>query len=93
MVLEAFACTAFSITEFTKTQHYSLEENTKEKILTDGLYHFTSKDVAKKIVNDGYFRPTKGLLQNHFGKDKVYMFYCGNHYGMEGIGYAELVEE
>lgn len=26
-------------------------------------------------------------------KDKVYMFYCGNHYGMEGIGYAELVEE
>lgn len=74
MVLEAFACTAFSLTEFTKTQHYSLEENTKEKILTEGLYHFTSKDVAKKIVSDGYFRPTKGFLQNHLGKDKVYMF-------------------
>lgn len=23
-------------------------------------------------------------------KDKVYLFYSGNHYGMEGIGYAEL---
>jgi hypothetical protein len=22
--------------------------------------------------------------------DKVYLFYCGNHYGMEGMGYAEL---
>jgi len=26
-------------------------------------------------------------------KDKVYLFYCGNHYGMAGIGYAELVKE
>jgi len=24
-------------------------------------------------------------------KDKTYMFYCGNHYGMGGIGYAELI--
>lgn len=26
-------------------------------------------------------------------KDKVYLFYSGNHYGMQGIGYAELEEE
>ena len=26
-------------------------------------------------------------------KDKVYLFYSGNHYGMEGIGYAELEEK
>lgn len=26
-------------------------------------------------------------------KNKVYLFYSGNHYGMEGIGYAELVEK
>jgi hypothetical protein len=26
-------------------------------------------------------------------KDKVYLFYCGNHYGMAGFGYAELTEE
>lgn len=26
-------------------------------------------------------------------KDKVYLFYSGNHYGMKGIGYAELVKE
>ncbi len=25
--------------------------------------------------------------------DKVYLFYCGNHYGMSGMGYAELVKE
>ena len=74
MILEAFACGIFSVTEFTKTQHYNLEENTKEKILSDGLYHFTSKEVANKIVQDKFFRPTKGILNNHLGKDKVYMF-------------------
>ena len=26
-------------------------------------------------------------------KDRVYLFYSGNHYGMSGIGYAELVEK
>lgn len=26
-------------------------------------------------------------------KDKVYLFYSGNHYGMDGIGYAELEEK
>jgi hypothetical protein len=25
--------------------------------------------------------------------DKTYLFYCGNHYGMAGMGYAELVEK
>ena len=74
MVLEAFACGVFSLTELSKTQHYSLEENTKEKILDQGLYHFTSKDVAEKIAKDGYFRPTRGRIKNHLGKDKVYMF-------------------
>jgi len=74
MILEAFACSVFSLTEFTKTQHYSLEENTKGKIVHEGLYHFTSKDVADRIVKDGFFKPTKGRIANHMGKDKVYMF-------------------
>ena len=26
-------------------------------------------------------------------KDRVYLFYCGNHYGMAGFGYAELIEK
>ncbi len=26
-------------------------------------------------------------------QDKTYLFYCGNHYGMAGMGYAELVAE
>lgn len=25
-------------------------------------------------------------------KNKTYLFYCGNHYGMAGMGYAELME-
>ncbi len=25
--------------------------------------------------------------------DKVYLFYCGNHYGMAGMGYAELLRK
>lgn len=25
-------------------------------------------------------------------KDKTYLFYCGNHYGMAGMGYAELAQ-
>jgi hypothetical protein len=25
--------------------------------------------------------------------DKIYLFYCGNHYGMAGFGYAELIEK
>jgi hypothetical protein len=26
-------------------------------------------------------------------RDRTYLFYCGNHYGMDGMGYAELVEK
>ena len=26
-------------------------------------------------------------------REKVYLFYCGNHYGMAGFGYAELVND
>ncbi|MBQ8630087.1 MAG: hypothetical protein IJ479_00010 [Alphaproteobacteria bacterium] len=26
-------------------------------------------------------------------KEKTYLFYCGNHYGIGGLGYAELAEE
>jgi hypothetical protein len=26
-------------------------------------------------------------------RDKTYLFYCGNHYGMAGMGYAELLEK
>lgn len=74
MILESFAIATFGLTEFTKTQHYSLEEDSKEKILSDGLYHFTSKEAAKNILKDGFLRPTKGRIKNHMGKDKVYMF-------------------
>lgn len=74
MILEGFAVATFGLTEFSKTQHYSLEEDSKEKILSDGLYHFTSKDAAEKIMKDGFLRPSKGRIRNHMGKDKVYMF-------------------
>ena len=65
MILEGFAVATFGLTEFSKTQHYSLEEDSKEKILSDGLYHFTSKDAAEKIMKDGFLRPSKGRIRNH----------------------------
>lgn len=66
--------TTFGSTEFTKTQHFSLEKDTKEKILNEGLYHFTSQENANRIAKEGYFLPSKGIFNNHFGKEKVYMF-------------------
>lgn len=75
MVLSSFAALGvFSLTEFSKTQHFSLQQKTKERILEQGLYHFTSKEAAHQIVEGGYFNPTKGIVKNHFGKEKVYMF-------------------
>lgn len=29
------------------------------------------------------------LFRHH---DRTYLFYCGNHYGLDGFGYAELIE-
>ena len=31
-----------------------------------------------------------GHMQSY--KNKTYLFYCGNHYGMGGMGYAELIK-
>lgn len=50
--------TTFGSTEFTKTQHFSLDKDTKEKILNEGLYHFTSQENANRIAKEGYFLPS-----------------------------------
>lgn len=74
MLLTSFICICALNVEFTKAQQYSLREETREKILNEGLYHFTSKEVAERIIKDQYLRPTKGKVANHGGKDKVFMF-------------------
>lgn len=67
--------------EILKGMHVDLDEKTKEKILSEGIYHFTKKSYAESIVKTGFYLPSKGLVNNHFSKGKdgkfakfVYMF-------------------
>lgn len=60
----------------------------------DGI-HFTRRDDMAELE-----RPQKGFDSEMicYGKcmkwkDRIYMFYSGNHYGMDGIGWAELENE
>lgn len=50
------------------------KKETKEKILNEGLYHFTSDANIDKILESKELRTSKGFLINNFGKDKAYMF-------------------
>lgn len=67
--------------EVLKAMHVELDNETKNKIMTEGIYHFTTKACAESIVKTGFYIPSKGLLNNHFAKGKsgrfasfVYMF-------------------
>lgn len=55
--------------------------------------HFLRKDEELNIdVTPGAFDSKMMCYAKIFSiKNKTYLFYSGNHYGMEGIGYAELV--
>jgi hypothetical protein len=60
---------------------------------TDGEC-FVRKDseVGISVSDSGWDSEMIAFAERFEFKDKVYLFYCGNHYGMEGMGYAELVE-
>lgn len=67
--------------EMLKGSQIDIDEQVKEKILTEGIYHFTTKASAESIVKTGFYLPSKGLLNNHFSRGKsgkfasfVYMF-------------------
>lgn len=60
----------------------------------DGI-HFERQDYKMDIdVSSSGFDSEMicfGKILKH--NDKTYLFYCGNHYGIGGLGYAELVEK
>ena len=60
----------------------------------DGI-HFTRLDeqVGVDISAQGWDSEMIAFAERIVCKDKTYLFYCGNHYGMAGVGYAELVKE
>lgn len=60
----------------------------------DGI-HFTrlDKHVGIDVSPSGWDSEMIAFAERLQYKDKVYLFYCGNHYGMDGMGYAELVEK
>ena len=74
--------------EYLKSKQLELSDEEKEAILSDDarrFIHFTPKERAQKIIEAGYFIPTKGAIKNHFARnmgddgkrknsDLVYMF-------------------
>jgi hypothetical protein len=60
----------------------------------DGI-HFTRMDdkVGIDVSDSGWDSEMIAFAERLEYKDKTYLFYCGNHYGMAGMGYAELAEK
>lgn len=60
----------------------------------DGV-HFTRLDdqVGIDISSSGWDSEMIAFAERLQHRDKVYLFYCGNHYGMAGMGYAELIRK
>ena len=55
-----------------KMKYVKIENQAKENILENGLYHFTSKENAEKILEDGYIRPSGRILS--LGSKKTFFF-------------------
>lgn len=68
--------------EYLSSKQLDLSEEARQRILEEGIYHFTTKENAEKIIQSGYLMTSKGLVANHFSKsrygdkfaDFVYMF-------------------
>lgn len=60
----------------------------------DGI-HFTRIDdqVGIDVSGNGWDSEMIAFAERIQVKDKTYLFYCGNHYGMAGMGYAVLDRE
>lgn len=59
----------------------------------DGIT-FTRRDdqVGIDVSSSGWDSEMIAFPERFQYRDKTYLFYCGNHYGIAGMGYAELVE-
>lgn len=68
--------------EMMKSFQSDLKDKTKQKIVTEGIYHLTTRENAERILESGFMMPSKGVVNNHFSKsihgkgfaDFVYMF-------------------
>lgn len=60
----------------------------------DGI-HFTRLDdqVGIDVSLSGWDSEMIAFAERLQVREKTYLFYCGNHYGMAGMGYAELLEK
>ncbi len=60
----------------------------------DGVF-FTRRDeqIGIDVSSTGWDSEMIAFAERFQYKNKIYLFYCGNHYGMAGMGYAELVEK
>jgi len=58
----------------------------------DGV-HFVRKDaeVGIDVSPTGWDSEMLAFPERFVYRGRTYLFYCGNHYGMGGIGYAELL--
>lgn len=61
---------------------------------SDG-WQFERKDseVGITVSPDGWDSEMIAFAERIECMGKTYLFYCGNHYGMDGMGYAELLSE
>ena len=55
-----------------KMKYIKIEEESKDNILKNGLYHFTSEENAEKILKDGHISPS-GILSS-LGAKKTFFF-------------------
>lgn len=71
MILETFAAvnSAMFVTRAINTK---IEQNMREKILSDGLYHVTTEESANKIMESGHIRPSSIFLS--LGRKKCFFF-------------------
>lgn len=61
---------------------------------SDGI-NFTRLDeqVGIDVSPSGWDSEMIAFAERLQYRDRVYLFYCGNHYGLAGMGYAELVKK
>lgn len=60
----------------------------------DGI-NFERKDelVGIDVSDTGWDSEMITFPERYSHKDRTFLFYCGNHYGMAGMGYAELIDK
>ena len=71
MILETFIAVNSTVLA-TRAINTKIEKDMKEKILSDGLYHVTTAENAKKIMEAGYIKPSNTILS--LGKKKCFFF-------------------